>query len=211
MDTIAAQWLVRSQNSGQRSIFFSRKRKNHNLLLIQMEASLIRRWKRDYVVVLPEQLVMIWIIFKTSGSALGAARAFSQMHLENFSAYYHNPTFTGLEQTTCSVGETWCQTLFSQISQLVSQFLSAPRRHCGTSTTLDGLLILFSTNSGENITQFDGYSGHALKILPTTTCRLTGFADKGQKIHDKKKKIKKNSGFGFKIVSRWQETSHCAM
>lgn len=70
-----------------------------------MEASLIRRWRRDYDVVLPEQLVMIWIIFKTSRSSWGTATAFSQIHLENFSAYYHNPTFTGLEQTTCSMGE----------------------------------------------------------------------------------------------------------
>lgn len=168
---MAAQWLILIQKSSQRSIFSSRKLKNNNVLVIPIEASLIRRWKRDYVVVLPEQLVMIWINFKTSRSSWGTAPALSQMHLENFSAYYRNPTFTGLKPTTCSTGETWCQTLFSQISQLVSQFLSVPRRHCGT--TLDCMLIQFCTNSAQNITQFHGYSGYALKTLPTTTYRLT--------------------------------------
>lgn len=159
------------------NIFLQKNCYNNNLLLIQMEASLIRRWRRDYVVVLPEQLLMIWIIFKTSRSSWGTATAFSQMHLEIFSAYYHNPTFTGLEQTTCSMGEMWCQILFSQISQLLSQFLSVPRRHCGTSAILDCLFILFSTDSAKKITQFDGYSGYALKSLLNTTDRLTAFGD----------------------------------
>lgn len=40
-----------------------------------MEASLIGRWRRDYAVLLPEQLVMIWINFKTSRSSWGKATA----------------------------------------------------------------------------------------------------------------------------------------
>lgn len=169
---MAAQRLILIQKSSQRSTFSSRKLKKQQLTLNSYWSFSYQKMEKDYVMVLPEQLVMIWIIFKTSRSSWVTATALSQMHLENFSACYHNPTFTGLKPTTCSMGETWCQTLFSQISQLVSQFLSVPRRHCGT-TPVFRLLIQFSTNSAQNITQFDGYSGYALKTLPTTSYRLT--------------------------------------
>lgn len=66
------------------NILLLRKRKNNNFLLIQIEASLIRRWRRDYIVLLPEQLVVIWIIFKTSRSSWGTAFGI-QTHLESSS------------------------------------------------------------------------------------------------------------------------------
>lgn len=43
-----------------------------------------------------------------------------------------------------------------------------------------------SAYSAENSTQFDGYIGQALKMLHTTTYRLTDFEYKGQKIYNEK-------------------------